>query len=241
MKSIKILITAPLKQERKIFKEFQDGLDRLEIPDGITIDRFYVVNDCPEIIQDIRGEYEVINTGDIYRKAINTHVWTNDNLSKMHELRNATIKKALDGGYDYWWSIDTDLVVHPQTLKALLEADKDIVAEIFWTMGTTGKYWSNAWLYDQATGAGNPEWRTPGVYEIGGTGACLLVKRKVFEAGVDYSAIPCIKKVLWGEDRHFCIRAMCAGFKLWLDTHYPAEHLYTEQCYKNFRRRRGDA
>lgn len=29
-----------------------------------------------------------------------------------------------------------------------------------------------------------------------------------------------------GEDRHFCIRALALGFELFVDTHYPAFHLY---------------
>ena len=53
---IKVLITAPLKQDRRIFREFQDALDRLIVPDGVTVDRFFVVNDCEKIIPDIRGD-----------------------------------------------------------------------------------------------------------------------------------------------------------------------------------------
>jgi hypothetical protein len=66
------------------------------------------------------------------------------------------------------------------------------------------------------------------------TGACTLVKRKVFEADVDYTQIPNIYKALRGEDRHFCVRAACAGFEMWVDTHCPATHLYTEDEYNKF-------
>ena len=63
------------------------------------------------------------------------------------------------------------------------------------------------------------------------TGAWTLVKRKVLTAGVNYSHIPNIQKALFGEDRHFCVRAAVHGFELWVDTHYPARHLYTEAEY----------
>lgn len=239
MKSTKVLITAPLKQDRGIFSEFQNGLDRLEIPEGVTVDRFYVVNDCPKIIPDIRGDYIVMDTGDHYQKAVNDHVWTRENLNKMPQLRNATIRRALDGGYDYWFSIDTDLVLHPLTLKTLLDAEKDIVSEVFWTQAPNGHWWCNGWMYDQADAAGRlEEFRQPGLYQVGMTGALTLVKTSVFRAGVDYSPIPCIRRVLWGEDRWFCIRAACAGFDMWLDTHYPAEHLFTDALYREFLRRR---
>ena len=59
-----MLIAAPLKQDVGIFREYQKALDALVIPDLVTVDRYYVVNDCPEVIPEIHGEYEVINTGD---------------------------------------------------------------------------------------------------------------------------------------------------------------------------------
>ena len=228
---MKVLITAPLRQSVDIFQAYQGALDKLTVPH----DRFYVVNDCPEIIPYIRGDYEVVNTGDIYQKTSDDHIWTNDNLTKMHALRNRTVKAMLDGGYDYWFSVDTDVILHPLTLETLIKADKDIVSEIFWTNG-----WCNAWMYDQAAGM-SQEWKKPGLYQVGMTGACTLVKRKVFEAGVDYSPIPCIVKSLWGEDRHFSIRAACAGFEMWVDTHYPAEHLFTAALYKAWRNRNDNA
>ena len=134
MSCIKVLITAPLRQDVPVFREYQRSLDELEIPEGVTVERFWVVNDCPEVIPEIRGDYEVVNTGDVYQKIANDHVWMPENLAKMHELRNRTIRRALMGGFDYWFSVDTDLVLHPATLRVLLEADKDVVSEIFWAM-----------------------------------------------------------------------------------------------------------
>lgn len=227
---MKVLITAPLRQSVGIFEAYQGALDALIVPAGVTVDRFFVVNDCPEIVPHIRGKYAVIDTNDLYEKTHDDHIWTHDNLTKMHTLRNRTVEEMLAGDYDYWWSIDTDVIVQPQTLAALLDADKDIVSEIFWT-----KNWCNAWLYDQCSGM-PAEWHKAGLYQCGMTGACTLVKRRVFEAGVDYSPIPCIKQSLWGEDRHFCIRAACHGFQMWVDTHYPATHLFTDALYREYLR-----
>ena len=228
----RILITAPLRQDADIFREYQKGLDALQIPEGFTVDRFFVVNDCPEVIPEIRdAEYIVADNGKVYEKTHNDHLWTMDLMWKMGELRNMTIRKMLDGGYDYWFSVDTDIVLHPWTLYNLLEADKDIVSEIFWTMAPNGREWCNAWMVDQSAGM-REEWRKPGLYRVGMTGACTLVKREVFEAGVDYSRIPNIETALRGEDRHFCVRAACAGFEMWIDSHAPATHLYTRELYE---------
>lgn len=234
MRSTKVLIAAPLKQDVRIFREYQAALDRLIVPEGVTVDRFFVVNDCPEIISEIRGDYIVIDTGDEYRKTENDHVWGQANLDKMPRLRNACVQRVLDLGYNYLFSVDTDVILQPETLVTLLAAGKDIISEIFWT-----NHWCNAWMYDQYSGA-SAEWRTPGLYQVGMTGACTLMAADVFRAGVDYSPIPNLR-LLWGEDRSFCIRAACHGFELWVDTNYPATHLFTEEEYQNYMRRRGNA
>ena len=38
----RVLIAAPLRQDPKIFREYQKGLDSLIIPDGVSVDRFFV-------------------------------------------------------------------------------------------------------------------------------------------------------------------------------------------------------
>ena len=230
----KILITAPLRQDTDIFQEYQKGLDALEVPEGYEVSRFFVVNDCDEIIPYIRNaDYTVADTGETYEKTGNDHLWTLELMLKMSELRNRTITEMLTGGYDYWLSIDTDIVVDPRTLRYLLDADKDIVSGIFWTQAPNGRYWCNAWMYDQSAGM-DEAWRKPGLYRVGMTGALTLVKRKVFEAGVDYTPIPNIHTALRGEDRHFCVRAACAGFEMWIDTHCTAKHLYTRRLYEEY-------
>lgn len=234
----RILITAPLRQEPKVFREYQESLDALEVPEGYETARFFVVNNCPEVIPEITsGEYVIHDTGEHYEKITNTHIWTNSNMLRMCELRNMTVRYCVENGFDYWLSADTDLVLDPRTLKYLLEADRDIVSEVFWTQCPDGGWWCNAWHYDQCDYDGRmAELTKPSLYQVGMTGALTLVKAQVFEAGVDYTRIPNIRRSLLGEDRHFCIRAACAGFSLWLDTHAPARHLYTEAEYQKYMR-----
>jgi len=224
----KVLIAAPLRQDPKIFREYQKGLDSLIIPDDVTVDRFFVVNDCPEVIPEILdADWVEMSSENV--TMYHNHMWTGDLVNAMSVYRNMTIQKALDGGYDYLLSVDTDLVLEPHTLQVLLDADKDCVAGLFWTNG-----WSNAWMYDQVSENNRPEWKKPGLYPVGGTGALFLIKRKVMAAGVDYTPIPNLRKVIFGEDRHFCIRAACHGFEIWADSHCQPVHLYTEDHYKRY-------
>ena len=223
----RVLIAAPLRQDPKIFIEYQKGLDNLIMPDGVTADRYFVVNDCDEVIPYIRdAEYDVVNYGAMQ---YSDHLWTGELVGNMATYRNMTIRKALEGGYDYLFSADTDLVLEKHTLQQLLADDKDCVAGLFWTNG-----WSNAWMYDQVTGNNLPEWQEPGLYRVGGTGALFLIKRKVLEAGVDYTPIPNLRKAVFGEDRHFCIRAVCNGFEIWADNHCQPVHLYKNKHYDDY-------
>jgi hypothetical protein len=53
-----------------------------------------------------------------------------------------------------------------------------------------------------------------------------LISRKALVAGVSFAEIKNLS--FWGEDRHFCIRAAALGFSLYVDTHFPAYHIYRE-------------
>ena len=224
----KVLIAAPLRQDPRIFREYQNGLDHLIIPDGVQVDRYFVVNDCPEVVPEIRNaEYDVVNNENVM--VYQNHLWTGELVSAMSVYRNMTIRKALEGGYDYLLSVDTDLVLEEHTLQQLLEDDKDCVAGLFWTNG-----WTNAWMYDQVSVNNLPEWQKPGLYRVGGTGALFLIKRKVLEAGVDYTPIPNLRKAVFGEDRHFCIRAVCNGFEIWADNRCQPVHLYRNKQYDDY-------
>ena len=232
----KILITAPLKRDPKIFDEYQESLDQLIIPDGFQTDRFFVVNDCPEVIPHIRNAMYITHDSDPDEIQTRDHIWTGDVIRRMCDMRNMTIQYMLRMGYDYWLSVDTDLILNRHTLEYLLAANKDIVSEIFWTETENGDgLWCNAWMYDDGDVDDMWDtWKKPDLFQIGGTGALMLVKRRVFEAGVGYAPIPNIRKALRGEDRFFCVRAACAGFDIWMDTNVPATHLFGEKEYRNY-------
>jgi hypothetical protein len=225
---MKILIAAPCRQDEETFKYYLDSLDKLEIPENVTVDRFFIFHNAPELIKYHKGSYGILETNDEYRRDVDTHIWTTKNLKNMVHMKNVIAGYMLKNNYDYVFMPDTDLILHPKTLKALLEAKKDIVAEIFWTDWTPGtRPLPNCWLYDSYDGVSEEMlelWSKPGLYKVGMTGACILIHRRVFEAGVNYNDVYNISYS--GEDRFFGIRAACAGFEIWIDTHYPPYHVY---------------
>ena len=88
----------------------------------------------------------------------------------------------------------------------------------------------NAWCQDQYTYHNYGDilqMYVPGIYRIGMVGACTLIKKKVLEK-VNFDIISNVSFSIW-EDRAFCIRAAVHGFGIYLDTQYPAKHLYREE------------
>lgn len=181
-----------------------------------------------------------------YNKDEGGHYWRNEQVWRVVKLKNYILHFAREHHYDAVFLIDSDLVLHPRTLEQLASSGKEIVSNIFWTRWQPGaKEMPQVWLQDEyalyrrggsapagteaededaQTNAFLEQLRIPGCYEVGGLGACTLIRRSVLEAGVNFDRIPNVS--FWGEDRHFCIRAQAYGFQLYVDTHLPAYHIY---------------
>ena len=231
---MKVLIGAPVRQKPEIFKRYLAGLRGLRLPEGVTVDRFFVLHNMPELaglLED--GELWVKNQSeDAYSVSDKTHHWTNENVRQVTTMKNRLLDYTLRNGYDYFLLVDSDLILHPETLAQLLKRRKDIIANIFWTAWHPGERpMPNAWDFDGYTFYSDSieRWKSPGCYKIGMSGACILISKKVIAAGVNYTRIPNLSYQLFsGEDRHFCVRAACHGFDVWLETTYPCRHLYRD-------------
>lgn len=158
--------------------------------------------------------------------------WELDLYSRITLIKDTAIQYFLKENFDYMFFVDSDLVLHPKTIKNLYKAKKDFIAEIFWThFSYAASYMPNCWDKD-----GNPldrmiEFRNPGTYEVGYTGACTLLSRKILESGVCFKNI---KNIIWlGEDKHFCARAAVMDFDIFINTESPAFHIYTPRLLPN--------
>ncbi|MPM42650.1 hypothetical protein SDC9_89317 [bioreactor metagenome] len=157
----------------------------------------------------------------------------------MSRLRNHMLEYALAGEYDYYFLVDSDLILRPETLRHLLDQKKELIAELFFTEYTpgSGSFWMNAWEFDQYSSneAMLDKWMNqPGVYPCGGTGACFLMSSRVFQAGVNYDPISSLR-CLWGEDRWFCLRAVVHGFEIFVDNQCRPIHLYRRSVYEQYK------
>ena len=160
-----------------------------------------------------------------------THVWTNPLMLRMSAIRDFGIQEFLKMRADALFTIDADMIAHPATVAYLSDLRKsEIVSEVSWARWAPGEiHLPNAWdmgNYGFPDPGNVVRMREPGLYPTFGFGANSLIHRKAFEAGVRYERVPGYEFA--GEDRHIAIRASALGFQAWLDTHFPAFHVYRE-------------
>ncbi|CAH1219426.1 hypothetical protein PAECIP111892_04752 [Paenibacillus auburnensis] len=250
----RVLVGSPIHQKPQILQEFLNSLLRLR-REGVTLDFYFIDDNEDDAASELLRHFdpdgsEVFHQSsgfhDAYIRNDNTHFWNSDLVWKVAGFKNLMIRRAEAFGYDHLFLIDSDLILHPDTLLHLIRTEKDIISEIFWTQWQPGTLLQpQVWMHDEYN-----QWeilpgekvdpeeinrrfqlflsrlQQPGIYEVGGLGACTLISRRAIESGVSYDRIPNIS--YWGEDRHFCIRAAALGIPLHVDTHYPALHLYRD-------------
>lgn len=253
---MRILIGSPVHQKPEILALFLQALERLEAPDVLPDYLFVDDNDNPtssqwladfadrlpgRVLPPLSGLQQYENRSDEH-----THYWPPSLVWKVAGFKNRLIDYALQHHYDALFLVDSDLILHSRTLCRLVETEKDIVSEIFWTRWQPdGALLPQVWVSDEYNLFHREEGEVlsaeerahrelqfihqlhiPGLYEVGGLGACTLIRRRALEVGIHFGKIPNVS--FWGEDRHFCIRAAAYGFPLFVDTHYPAMHMYRE-------------
>lgn len=248
----RILVGSPICQKPDILKAFLESLSNLEHKDFLMDYVFVDDNqdmDSSEILKQFSRKGSVVSVlpaappGD-YLCNEDTHYWSNALMFRVAEWKNRIIQYALDQEYDGLFLVDSDLILNPELLEHLEKAEKDVISEIFWTRWHPGQRLEpNVWLFDEYDLAYRSpgeeineetkeerssqflkQLKVPGIYEVGGLGACTLISRKALLKGVDFSYIPNL--TIRGEDRFFCIRASVLGIGLFVDTSYPAYHIY---------------
>lgn len=257
----KILIGSPIHQKSEILNEFLISLKELKT-DIFDISYYFIDDNIDEESKNLLKEFKnsqnnVIlvdsNFSDQYIKTDHTHLWTESLINKVANFKNSIIKYAIENEFDYLFFIDSDLILNPETLNQLVKDKKEIVSNLFWTKWEPDTMeMPQVWLSDaydmhykdvhvdhmQQTMEFINKMRVPGVYKVGGLGACTLMSRKALLTGINFDRLYNLS--FWGEDRHFCIRAVALGLELFVDTNYPAYHIYRDEDllgvenFKNF-------
>lgn len=260
MTTRRVLIGSPICQKNPILALFLQSVARLQqrswTCDYVLVDdnedaasssllkQFAdsIRNEGKSKVELIAGRSGTVPRMTYYKDEV-THYWTDSLIGKIAGWKDQMINMARDGDYDALLLVDSDLVLHPETVESLLDADRPIISSLFWTRWQPdGPELPQVWIKDhywpwqgndddsaEAAAARNEllaKLHAPGVYEVGGLGACTLISRKALEQKISFERIPNLS--LWGEDRHFCVRTAALGIELAVDTRYPIFHIYRE-------------
>ncbi len=249
----KILIGSPVKQKSKVLKEFLLGLE--EADKGQNQITYFFVDDNTEtassdLLKSFAEKYDVIikKGSELYdaEAQYDGHIWHATNLEKVTVYKNEIISHCINNGFDYLFLVDSDIVIDKRTIPQLLSDNVDIVSNVFWSQWrrngilTPQCFWiPDIYIQDKAFNVRMTfeeahkikmdmveKLKTPGIYEVDGLGACTLISRHALEMGVSFKEIYNLR--IPGEDRPFCIRAGALGFKLYMDSAYPAYHINKE-------------
>ncbi|MFH1064642.1 MAG: hypothetical protein V1729_06170 [Candidatus Woesearchaeota archaeon] len=153
--------------------------------------------------------------------------------------RNVLRDRVIDGGYDYFLSLEQDIIVRPDILKKLLSHNKDIVTAYYGNdmvltvkhkqTGELKKVRLNLPLVYVKGSEGKIRRANPkdvlkkGLVEVGAMGlGCVLISTEVLKK-VKFRYDPKKKSF---DDMYFCKDAKDAGYKLYIDGNAIVQHVH---------------
>ena len=253
----RILVGSPIRQKPEILKAFLKGLENAEKGEN-ELSYFFVDDNKVQESTEILNSFMCSNNNVILKKGddlftskidkeYDLHGWRAENIQQITCFKDAIIEYCIEQRFDYLLFVDSDIVLYKKSLLQLISDNVEIVSNVFWTQWNVNRglfpqcFWTPD-IYVQKDGFGEPitpeqankirretdsQLKVPGVYEVKGLGACTLIKRSALEKGVRFKEIPTLS--VFGEDRHFCVRAGTLGIKLYMDTNYPVYHIFREE------------
>lgn len=225
----KVLIGCPVRNRAWILPRYLQSLRNLDY-DSRDIEYCFIVNDSTdntlEILKafrdDVSNQVRIINCN---LQGSNGHQRGQYSFFHLAILRNILLDEFLRSDCEYLLSVDSDILLPPNTIKALQEPQCDIISALVCNgheIGDEGIYnILNRNPYGRYEHIRN--FPSDQIFEVDCTGAAYLIKRKVIEKyRVRYSASR------GSEDIGFCEDAKAKGIKIYCNPQVVAEHVMHE-------------
>lgn len=210
----KILIAAPLRNEEQNLPRFSTLLEGLDYPKELLSFAFLEGDSTDNTYEKLLQWKNQHPTFQIWLKRVNLGT-DKTKFERLAISRNMTIEETLkDQNMVFWLEGDIE-TLPPETLKLLIEDDKDITAAllVFDEPPLRSRYYlgkrERPYIKDI----------TGDLIEVDWVGGVFLVKRKIYDAG-----IRCDVEKDIGETASFCLNARKQGFRCYVDTRAKVEH-----------------
>ena len=241
----KILITAPVHQDTEIFKEYLWSLNRLKIPEDYIVQKHFYLHNADHLRKLLQpNEYVIFNNKAEVQQNDKTHIWHQENFNAVAQMRTRALEYAKNNDFDYIFSVDSDVILHKNTLIDLLAREKDVIAKIYWTAWDSNEPWNmmpNCYDGRRKSGQifyknGIGQYKIIGTYPTEVTGAAILISSRIFNNSlISYYPIEMLSQSYW-EDLAFSCRCKCLfpDIQFYIDTIHPAKHLYRKEDYNKW-------
>ncbi len=228
-----VVIGCPVRKRNWILPEYLAHLKALHVPSDVRVRGLFLLNGDPQDVAQAReliyaglGETATIQEIDFPEQ------WAEaNNFSRLVFLRNQLKQAALNLGADYLFSVDSDILLPPRALEALLKHRVPMVAGLLNNHPQSPHYYPNGGRVELRTteraegGAVTTEIYLPdynlvpntGLHRVQVTGAAALIRSDALLAG-EYGPHHS------GEDYPFCKMLEEAGYDVWVDTDLWCEH-----------------
>lgn len=226
------MIGAPIRDREWILPNYLDALIGLNYPKEL-ISFCFIINDCTDDSKEIATAF--INKAKIlgYRDAKLIHM----NLGAKRDARDATrneIYRSLSvlrnkllseiGESDYFFSVDSDIIVPPNALMELVNSKKDICSALIYNdlhFNSHNITWPNRYCNILIERDGQIthylDYPQDSLFKVHTTGAVYLLSRNVCR-DCYYEYHP------QGEDVGFCIVAKNKGYEVWCNSSIFCDH-----------------
>ena len=154
-----------------------------------------------------------------------THTWDGPTVRRVAAIKNLAIDRFLNSRAAALFLIDSDVLVPPGLVEHLASSAVPVIASVYWTrwrpeMPEMANVFGTITSHDFLRDPDHHHHLVPGL------GACTLIRRGVFEAGVRFAEQS--HMVTEGEDRWFCYLAARRGIPLTACTHLEPFHIYRD-------------
>lgn len=217
-----VMIGCPVRNRGWILPRYLQHLTALNYPQE-QIEYCFVINDSIDDTESILLEFtRRFPTRLLHKNSSRPGGWERGfyQFSRLAELRNRMLEEFLQSPCDYLFSVDSDILVPPNCLGLLMQADEDVVSALVCNGEEIGdnRFYN---VFNLAEDHLQPirDFPRDRLFPVECTGAAYLLKRRVISAGVRYNS-------RWGpEDIGFCQGAREQGFTIYCHGAIECRHI----------------
>lgn len=245
-----IVVGTSVRKPLNVLRPFLQSLEWQELPPGVKLVPVFVPDwpDPKDLAAKYLSDWVKKHEGHIVRGVPTngtdfadaghaTHQWSVAAMRRVGANKNRIIAKAAELRADAIWFVDADLILDRTTLWSLYHTQHPVACAVYWTRWNLQAPISGpqVWLRHpyELSGRGMEEAefraRLAGreLVQVWGQGACTLIQRPVWEAGVNFDPFdPAQEGLMAGEDRQFCQKAERLHIPMWADGWPDIFHQY---------------